>query len=204
MFVMFALLFLVLVLHTMSSSDGVHLRGGVRRLFQVIHLRDRSRSPAVERPMVGASSSSSRGARQRFSAEVMEHASSSGVPEHQVFRDNVARLHLSSKISAKELQCLSASASNAGAGGVQDFSQAGKRGELPGNTQRDVMRKMLKSCRMPEPYFADVPTHDPRTKTNGVMVSLPFLLVHEMVCSMCEKGLHVLDDLTSVPESIGK
>ena len=142
-----------------SSSSG---RGGARQRFLAARERDRSRSP------------------DRHAAS----ASSSSTSASTDFRRHTSNLHLSNKISAKELRELSQSATEAGASGVSDFIAAGKRGELPGNIQRDIMRKLLKDCTAPEPYYAEIPTHDPRTNRNGVMVMMPFLLVHEMLAGL--------------------
>ena len=119
-------------------------------------------------------------------------------------RRYVAQMHLSGKMSALEFQQLSTHTTSAGAEGLEDIAQCGKSGELPGNIQRDVMRQLLKETSAPAPYFAQIPTHNPKTGQNRVMVWLPFLLVHEMLAGMCRKSSSTIDRLSSLGEKMGR
>ena len=83
---------------------------------------------------------------------------------------------------------LTSTAESSGALGVSDFAKSGNYGNRPGNLHRDIMRHCLKDINAPEPYYAEVPTRDPRTAPNNVMVNLPFLLVHELLAAMVDKS----------------
>ena len=155
----------------------------------------------------------SRGARQRFLAaqSPADDATRSRSPRRSAaaassnavgFRADVAHLHLSGRLSAKETQQLSASATAAGASGVSDLASAGKHGASPGHMQRDILRKLLKDTDMPEPYFAYVPTHDPKTQANRVPMMIPFLLVHEMLSAMCKNSKSIIHELCDAPPAI--
>ena len=114
------------------------------------------------------------------------------------FRRGMSRLHLSGRVSVSELQGLSEQATRAGASGVHDIAATGSGGRHPGNTQRDLMRVLLRDSPASEPYFADVPTHCPRTGRNNNIVQLPFLLPHEIIGALCKRDASSLARLTYV------
>ena len=163
------------------------MSGGARQRFVANKkpaARDRSRSP--HRP-IGASSSSS--ALQEGGAE---------------FREDVGRLFLRGRLSGKDTQQLAASSSRAGACGVSGIAKAGKSGALLGNLSRDIMRNLLKDCSLPEPYMASIPTHDPKTGRNRVLVEMPFMLPHELLASACAADPRKLAAISESPPAISK
>ena len=66
--------------------------------------------------------------------------------------------------------------------GVADTASARKRGSIPKNTSRDLMRKLLKSVTASPVFWADVPLHE--TKGSTTTCRLPVLLPHEMFASI--------------------
>jgi len=112
----------------------------------------------------------------------------------------VSKLHLSNKLSALETQCLASNAAGAGATGVTDIASVGASGLHPGNAHRDLMRRYLKGCSVPEVYVAEIPIHDPQSDTDHVPVMLPFLLPHEMIHCILKGSARTADDLAQLPE----
>ena len=55
---------------------------------------------------------------------------------------------------------------------------------------------------MTEVYFAQVRTHDPKTKRDRIPVLIPFLLPHEMLFAMIKSSKKLLDDLCDAPIAI--
>ena len=112
-------------------------------------------------------------------------------------RRQVSRLGLSSRLSALKTQSLSAAVTAAGGSGVADIARCGRSGENAGSIHRDLMRLLLRESTVPEPYWAEVPTHDPKTGEDGVMVRLPCLLVHEVLAAMWTRGSESRRRMTS-------
>ena len=79
---------------------------------------------------------------------------------------HIARLYLKNTFSAHQVQQLVEKSEAAGCSHkVADIASAGKRGSIPKNTSRDLMRKLLKLVTAPPVYWADVPLHDPKGST---------------------------------------
>ena len=117
------------------------------------------------------------------------------------FRQYVARLMLSNKLSGRDTQGLASTSTQAMAQGVADLAKAGHGGSAPGNIHRDLMRSLKRGIRVPAPYFAEILARDPATNTNRVRVQLPFLLVHEMLAMLTEDNRDVLvKDLATLAE----
>ena len=55
------------------------------------------------------------------------------------------------------------------------------------NANISVMRALLKDCKAPDLYWGEVPCHDPKTRTDGHMTKLPFILPHELLQNMLGK-----------------
>ena len=91
------------------------------------------------------------------------------------------------------VQQLSSKAQRAGAGGASAFAKAGRKGHWRGNVARDIMRGLLKGTTMPPPYWAQVPTRNPKTGENNVLVWLPFLLPHEVLVALWSSGAKELE-----------
>ena len=170
------------------------MRGGARQRYLALpgnRVDDRSRSP--HRLPVHHRGGARAAARR---AQVGEPVDSSG----KRFYGYVSQLQLSNKLSAVETQHLASTASGAGALGVGPVAATGAHGVWPGNIHRDLLRLYLKDTTVPEPYFAEVPIHDPRLDEDHVKVMLPFLLPHEMINAIIKKSLAVARDLSELPD----
>lgn len=108
------------------------------------------------------------------------------------FRHHACRMYLRNKLSAEETAGLVRAGQRSGARGVADLSSVGCGGFHPQNTSRDLMSKLLKEAKMPEPYYAEVPVRNPKSPKSQAAAWLPFLLPHEMMAfalkslSICE------------------
>ena len=160
-------------------------RGGARQRYQ-----NRSRSRSRDRLLTGGSASS--------------NPTALPVQGDAGFRTQLSRMYLSGQISARITHSLSQSASAAGASGVQDLGPAAKRGALPGNAQRDIMRRRLNGCTVPEPYFAEIPIHDPDTGRGQVGIMLPLLLIHEMLAALCAPGEHMVQQFANASPAVNR
>ena len=56
---------------------------------------------------------------------------------------------------------------------------------------------------MPPVYYAQIPTHNPDQNSNGHLVWLPFLLVHEVLFWLLDRGNILLKDMCSFPVRSG-
>ena len=98
-----------------------------------------------------------------------------------MWNTHLGQLFLRDKLSASDAQRTAQLSTDAGSTGVEQMAAAGRNGTLPKTLKRDLLNKMAKHRSMPEPYFVDVPTHDPDTGKNNVNVCIPVLLLHEMI-----------------------
>ena len=126
------------------------------------------------------------------------------IQDQKLYRSHLLRLFLRNKVSGKDTQEQAFLSGKAGALGVHDLGAAGKEGRHHGNSARDILRKAIHGNPLPEPYYADVPCHDPLTGKNKIMMTLPFLLVHEMIWFLLvqSKRMHV-SMVTSLKENSG-
>ena len=62
--------------------------------------------------------------------------------------------------------------------------------------KRSLSRALLKGCSAPEPYWAEVPVHDPSTGRNDKMASIPFILPHELLHNLLQKDPDLLAALS--------
>ena len=102
------------------------------------------------------------------------------------YRKVLSEVFLENKISALDSHRLASSSTAAGARGVEDFARAGASGKCPQNLHRDVMRAVMKECDWPDFYYADIPVKD--QNNNVSIVSLPFLLPHEVLWQLSERN----------------
>ena len=93
-------------------------------------------------------------------------------------------MFLRNRVSGFTTQQLAHKATKAGASGVDAFAKAGTSGRHRGNISRDLLRKMLRGCRLPLLYWALIPMRDPKTEQNNVLTWMPFLLVHEVLAAL--------------------
>ena len=96
---------------------------------------------------------------------------------------NVSNLYLRNKLSAKDTAVLVRDAEQSGAKHVKDMAVVGSRGKHLKNYERDLSRKLVRDCNMPEPYMAAIPV---RCRTTGKQIPawLPILLAHELLFAM--------------------
>ena len=118
-------------------------------------------------------------------------SSSSGTAVLQNQQDKIADLKpmikdlfLKNKLSAKETIQLAMSSQHAGAVGVGDLAAAaGKLKKNWKNAHRDLLRKLLKSCELPQPYYGKVRVKNLQTLETET-VYMPVLLPHEVLQSI--------------------
>ncbi len=123
-------------------------------------------------------------------------------PAPKRFRTSMAGLLLENAVPASTARAVMAEACAAGAAGVGDLARAGTSGRHPGNSCRDLLRRLLKRTAWPALYFAPIPTWDPKANQERV-VQLPFLLPHELLAFIlqCHGALpKLLAKRTATPE----
>lgn len=131
-------------------------------------------------------------------------SSSAAMPkadEIKPLRTMVKDFFISNKLSAKEAIQLAGSATAAGAAGSEDIATAaGTVKKHWKNAHRDLLRRLLRGCDLPLPYYCPVRVKNIVTLASEV-VYMPVMLPHEMLQSICAKAS--CDDLklwTSSPE----
>eukprot|EP00969_Alexandrium_andersonii_P253201 11190350-Alexandrium_andersonii.AAC.1 len=192
-----------------SGSTGPRKGGVLQHLAKQAPSRERSRSRDVPPPPLPVAP---RGARSHaLRAASSGQASSSEAPvaeaavegcNPQAFRDHMKTLFLKNKCSGLEAQALCQAAQAAGAAGVKDLVAAGKRGQIPKNIHRDMLRKFLKGTTAPEVYWARIPCQDPSTGENKKMTWLPFLLPHEFLAQLVNHDAP-LEEMVAFPPGSG-
>ena len=70
--------------------------------------------------------------------------------KERAFPRNVSNLHLRNKFSAKDTAVLVRDAEQSGAKHVKDLAAVGSRGKHPKNYKRDLLRKLVRDCDMPQ------------------------------------------------------
>ena len=121
-------------------------------------------------------------------------------PDADEFRKNVTNMYLRNKLSAKDTATLVASAHASGAGQLADIRNVGKGEEK--NIQRNLMRKLTKTTKWPEPYYADIPIRDRKTGKKSI-VTLPFLLISEVLFHLVASAGMSFRDLLDFPPGSG-
>ena len=170
------------------------MRGGRRQRYLALSQggRERSRSPRRPPP-------DSRPGLRAAAVQAQANLEGRDVSGERFYK-YVGRLHLSNKLSAKDTQTLSSTATAAGAASVAGLASAGAHGACPGNTHRDLLRRYLKDTKMPSPYYAEVSIHDPEQDKDHVKVMLPFLLPHEMIHAIMKNSPASATSLSELPE----
>ena len=74
----------------------------------------------------------------------------------------------------------------------------GHGGKHEGNLHRDLLRMIMRSCSMPEPYYGPIPIHDHKTNKTTV-IDVPMILPHEVLAQMAIGRLADLVDTSSMP-----
>ena len=114
-------------------------------------------------------------------------SSSSQACAPELWKNKLAELFLTNKLSALQTRDLANNAEQAGASGGEKISKAGAKGNAPQNMARDITRTLLKTATLPEVYWAKIPVLDPDTG-NTESVWFPFLLPHEIVFHLIKKN----------------
>ena len=102
------------------------------------------------------------------------------------FKDFVAELFVTSTVTGRVTQKLYRKAGRAGADGVSELGKVGNSGKAPGNIHRDLMRKLMKGCSFPEPYWCLVPFLNKETGEEELHATR-VLLPHEVLSWFVEK-----------------
>jgi len=102
------------------------------------------------------------------------------------FKDFVAELFVCNTVTGPVTQKLYRKAGRAGAEGVSELGKVGNSGKAVGNIHRDLMRKLMKGCTFPEPYWCLVPFLNKETGEEE-MHETPVLLPHEVFAWFVEK-----------------
>jgi hypothetical protein len=102
------------------------------------------------------------------------------------FKDFVAELFVCNTVTGPVTQKLYRKAGRAGAEGVPELGKVGNSGKAVGNIHRDLMRKLMKGCTFPEPYWCLVPFLNKETGEEE-MHETPVLLPHEVFAWFVEK-----------------
>ncbi len=113
--------------------------------------------------------------------------------EEADFTDYTVEFYLRNKLSALETKLLAQTSQRAGARGVDSLA----RPCLPRNSQRSLMRGLLKATHVPNLYWAKVPTRDPVTLRDGVMTDMPFILPHELLQHAVRSGSTTIGQLAN-------
>lgn len=93
-------------------------------------------------------------------------------------------MFLTNQVSAKRVQELANHAEAGGVAAVSGLRKAGASGKHPANICRDLLRQLVKGCKVPEPYYIRCPLFDKKKNTviyQDVPVLLPHEVLHEMV-----------------------
>ena len=102
-------------------------------------------------------------------------------------RENIIDLFLGNDISGPRANAIFRDADAAGAAGFRDLKKTGAGGRQPGNSSRDILRKLRKMMGWPRPYTVEVPMWDARSQTE-VMAPIQLLLPHELIHSLGSKA----------------
>ena len=99
---------------------------------------------------------------------------------------NLADFFLSNAVSARRAASLFADADLSGAAGVRHLTRLGDEKHV----HRNLLRKLLKNCKWPKPYYADVRVWNAKTELEET-ASIPLLLLHELVHALRQSCLNV-------------
>lgn len=102
------------------------------------------------------------------------------------FKQTMANMFLSNRLSGLETWDVASSATEAGAQGCEHLAKCGTAGQHPQNMHRDMLRALLKDVTWPTEYWAEVPVLDPDTQTEHI-VDFPFMLPHEIVKHLADE-----------------
>ena len=114
------------------------------------------------------------------------------------FRSYVGELFLSNKLSGLDTRELASRATSAGARSVERTAQTGASGRCPGNISRDLMRNLMRNCKMPSLYFGDIPVWDFK-RGQAMTCDVPFLLVREVLTALASKSSDFVEQCSSLP-----
>ena len=127
-----------------------------------------------------------------MNANVVLPSTTTEAHAHQAYNDHLKQLFIKHKLSGNNIQLTAELSSNAGAKGVEEYSNAGTGGKNPRNIHRALLRKMKSTSPLPEPYFVETPVHDEQTNTTK-SAWIPVLLLHEMLFWMMSTNRLLLD-----------
>ncbi len=185
-----SLLWAGVVRDTLLQAGAMAPKGGIRqRLGLASGGSDRSRSPKPR----SSPSSQARPSSSHGPLPVPVPAS-----QDEDLRQVIKELFLLNDISGPKASRLARAGAKSGADGVKDLSAAGGEGKHPKNYHRDIMRNLLRDCRLPSLYFAKVPL-----SMDGQVLEqdFPFLLPHEMLVVLANQCPSELATAKGDPDS---
>ena len=163
--------------HEASGSGGVPGAGGARQRMQ--------KAQSLEQPASGTSQASA------------------SIDPGIAFKNHVARMFLTHKLSGPETIELIQKAYAANASGLTELSTAAGAGRHLKNARRDLMSQCLKHTTMPDLYWALIPVWN-QDKGELELVEFPFLLPHELFGNMIQDKGFVKDVWMSLPPEMSK
>jgi len=137
-------------------------------------------------------------------APIAQQAPDDDDDEDGDFKDFVAELFVCNTVTGPVTQKLYRKAGRAGAEGVSELGKVGNSGKAVGNIHRDLMRKLMKGCTFPEPYWCLVPFLNKETGEEE-MHETPVLLPHKVLLGLRKRiqtKLHCGDQLLGTLYSI--
>ncbi len=114
------------------------------------------------------------------------------------FRDFIAELFITNSISGPVTQKIYHKAARAKAEGVSDLARIGNSGKAWKHIHRDLMRKLMKGCTFPEPYWCLVPFVNKQTGEEEVHEH-PVLLPHEVLWWYIQKDTTEITNWRATP-----
>ncbi len=106
------------------------------------------------------------------------------LPEAKRFRANLSDAYLSGQLTGQRAASLFKDAKASGSRGIDDLGHTCKHDQ---NQNRSLKRKMLKATEWPRLYWAPIRLWSDK-KQDIVTQQLPFLLPHEIIAKIFEKG----------------
>ena len=117
----------------------------------------------------------------------------------ETMREVTKGFFLESKLSGRDIAALARGARNSGAGDVNDLAKVGAGGRHPQNAARNLMRALLKETDMPPLFHHPVKLWNKETNQQD-MITIPFLLPHQVLASVGDRWNTMALDATGAPQ----
>ena len=129
------------------------------------------------------------------SAPARPEATGAPAASPQPFRCKLREFFLANKLSAKDTFELASTCRQEVISSAADLANVGAHGRAPQNYARDLMRRFLAGCKMPDVFSWPLPVWNPDAKKEEP-VEHPFLLPHELLHSIVQKEVLNVFQLT--------